>query len=207
MNKIDFILKNMEELFPHAKCELNYSNKLELLIAVMLSAQTTDKSVNKLTKKLFSKYQNLNDYLEVNLVELEKDLKEIGLYRNKAKNIKSMTKRLETEFNGKIPNKLEELVKLEGVGRKTASVVLIEGFKIPAIPVDTHVFRVSHRLGLTKESNSIDAVEQKLRKIFPKNKWIKLHHQFIFFGRYHCLARNPKCENCPLLEICKYIKK
>lgn len=197
----------LQEMFPDASCELNYSNVLELLIAVMLSAQTTDKSVNKLTKKLFVKYENIDDYANASCQELENDLREIGLFRNKAKNIKLMVERLIDVYDKKVPPSMEDLITLPGVGRKTASVVLSEGFQIPAIPVDTHVNRISIRLGLAPIDSSVLEVEKRLKRLFLKKHWIKLHHQFIFFGRYHCLARGPKCESCQLTSVCKYYKK
>ncbi len=205
-SKQELVMEVFEDMFPDATCELNYTNLLELLIAVMLSAQTTDKSVNRLTETLFQKYKCIDDYSNASFQELEDDLKKIGLYRNKAKNIKLMVERLVDEYNYEVPNTMKDLTSLAGVGRKTASVVLAEGFKIPAIPVDTHVHRVTTRLGFVPVGSSTDDVEKKLKKLFPKKHWIKLHHQFIFFGRYHCLARSPKCQICNLSRVCKYYK-
>lgn len=204
MNKVDKIIEVFEQMYPNAHCELNFSNELELLIAVLLSAQTTDKSVNKLTKNLFKKYQNIDDYINVELDELENDLKVIGLYKNKAKNIKKLCQILKNECNSQVPNDFSFLQTLPGVGRKTANVVISCAFNTPAIAVDTHVERVSKRLKLAYKNDSVYKVEQKLMRKFPKDKWSKIHHQMIFFGRYHCKAINPNCKECFLKEICRY---
>lgn len=202
--KIKLIIDTLDEMYPDAYCELNYGNEFELLIAVMLSAQTTDKAVNKLTKTLFTKYQKPQDYLKVSVEELENDIKAIGLYRNKAKNIKKLCQQLNTDFNGKIPDNINDLQKLAGVGRKTANVVVSNAFNVPAIAVDTHVERVAKRLKLAYANDSVLQVEKKLMKKFPKEMWTKLHHQLIFFGRYHCKAINPECADCKLKPICRY---
>jgi len=201
MNKF---LQVFEEMYPDAECELIHKNTFELLLAVMLSAQTTDKSVNKLTVNLFKKYHTPQDYLDVTQAELENDLRTIGLYKNKAKSIQKTCSLLINEYGGEVPNTRTELMKLAGVGRKTANVVLSVGFGVPAIPVDTHVERVSKRLGLALEADSVLAVEKKLQKIIPKKLWNKSHHQFIFFGRYHCTAKKPHCEVCTLTKKCLY---
>ncbi len=197
----------MEELFPNAHCELNFTNEFELVLAVLLSAQTTDKSVNKLTAQLFQKYKTPEDYLEVTLEELEQDLRTIGLYRSKAKNIQALCRLLIEEYQGVVPHIFEELVKLPGVGRKTANVVLSVGFNVPRIAVDTHVERVSKRLGFAKADDTVLEVEHKLMKLIKEDRWSKSHHLMIFFGRYHCTAKNPKCETCPLFTNCKEGKK
>lgn len=201
--KQDRILNTFDEMFPDALCVLNHSNNLELLVAVMLSAQTTDESVNKLTSHLFQKYKTVEDYANASLSELESDLHSIGLYRNKAKNIKTMAQALQTRFNGVVPASHDALISLPGVGRKTANVVMAEGFGYPAIAVDTHVERISKRLGFAKKDDTVLIVEKKLMKTIPKNRWIKTHHQMIFFGRYHCKAMSPHCKECPLVDICK----
>ena len=201
--KQDRILNTFDEMFPDARCVLNHSNNLELLVAVMLSAQTTDESVNKLTSHLFQKYKTVEDYANASLSELESDLHSIGLYRNKAKNIKTMAQALQTRFNGVVPVSHDALISLPGVGRKTANVVMAEGFGYPAIAVDTHVERISKRLGFAKPDDTVLTVEKKLMKTIPKNRWIKTHHQMIFFGRYHCKAMSPHCKECPLVDICK----
>ena len=196
--KQDRILNTFDEMFPDARCVLNHSNNLELLVAVMLSAQTTDESVNKLTSHLFQKYKTVDDYANASLSELESDLHSIGLYRNKAKNIKAMAVALQARFNGVVPASHDALISLPGVGRKTANVVMAEGFGYPAIAVDTHVERISKRLGFAKPEDTVLTVEKKLMKTIPKNRWIKTHHQMIFFGRYHCKAMSPHCKDCLL---------
>ena len=205
--KVAEMIDVVEELFPDAHCELNFKNEFELVLAVLLSAQTTDKSVNKLTATLFQKYKTPNDYLNVSLEELEQDLKTIGLYRSKAKNIQALCRLLIEEYQGRVPHIFEELVKLPGVGRKTANVVLSVGFNVPRIAVDTHVERVSKRLGLAKMDDSVLEVENKLMKLISENRWSKAHHLMIFFGRYHCTAKKPKCEGCPLFTSCKEGKR
>ena len=205
--RMECILNELENMFPDAKCELEHSNELELLIAVMLSAQTTDASVNRLTKTLFQKYKTVEDYANAPLQQLENDIKTIGLYRNKAKNIKAMAQMLIDDFNGEVPCDHEALQTLPGVGRKTANVVISEGFQVPAIAVDTHVERISKRLGIARKNDSVLEVEKKLMKKVPKERWIKTHHQLIFFGRYHCKSMNPQCQNCHLIEICKEPKR
>lgn len=202
-SKQDRILNTFDEMFPKARCVLNHSNHLELLIAVMLSAQTTDESVNKLTAHLFKKYKTVKDYADADLSELESDIHSIGLFRNKAKNIKAMAQALQTRFNGVVPGSFDDLQSLPGVGRKTANVVMAEGFGYPSIAVDTHVARISKRLGFAKEDDSVLTIEKKLMKTIPKERWIKTHHQMIFFGRYHCKAISPHCKDCPLIDICK----
>ncbi|XMB85600.1 endonuclease III [Mycoplasmatota bacterium WC44] len=201
MNKI---LHVFDDMFPDAECELTHTNEFELLVAVMLSAQSTDASVNKLTIDLFKKYKGPKDFVQVPISELENDLKQIGLYRNKAKSIKETSKILLEKFDGKVPSTMKELTSLKGVGRKTANVVLSVAFNIPSIPVDTHVDRVSKRLGLANENDNVLEVEKKLMEVIPKDKWNSSHHQFIFFGRYHCTARNPKCDQCDLISECVY---
>ena len=205
--KQDRILDELDRLFPDARCELEHNNELELLIAVMLSAQTTDASVNKLTKNLFSKYKSVEDYAHADIKQLEADLKTIGLYRNKAKNVHLMANQLIDNYNGKVPKDHEALQTLPGVGRKTANVVMSEAFGYPAIAVDTHVERISKRLGFAKKDDSVLTVEKKLMKTIPKERWIKSHHQLIFFGRYHCKAMNPNCKDCRLIDICKEEKR
>ncbi|GER67894.1 endonuclease III [Weizmannia acidilactici] len=205
--QIRYCLDEMGRMFPDAHCELNHSNPFELLIAVTLSAQCTDALVNKVTKILFQKYMVPEDYLAVPLEELQHDIRSIGLFRNKAKNIQKMCRMLIEEFNREVPKTREELMKLPGVGRKTANVVLSVAFGIPAIAVDTHVERVSKRLGFCRYKDSVLEVEQTLMKKVPKEEWSVTHHRMIFFGRYHCKAQNPQCEICPLLDLCREGKK
>ncbi|MGM0495737.1 MAG: endonuclease III [Bacillota bacterium] len=197
------IYQEISKMYPDAKIELNYQQKHELLIAIMLSAQTTDISVNRVTKNLFSNYKTIEDFAHANISDLESKIKNLGLYHNKAKNLKKLAQMIINEFNNQIPKTQKELQKLPGVGRKTANVFLAEYYKIPRIAVDTHVSRVSIRLGLAKINDSPKVVEEKLMKIYDKDKWIDLHHKFIHFGRYFCKSRNPNCKVCPLLNICK----
>jgi endonuclease III len=193
----------MAEMFPDAEGELVHSNPFELVIAVLLSAQCTDKLVNKVTADLFKKYKKPEDYLVVTLEELESDIKSIGLYRTKAKNIKKLCQMLLDEYNGEVPRAKEDLIKLAGVGRKTANVVASIAFEEPAIAVDTHVERISKRLGICKWKDSVIEVEETLMRKVPRDEWSVTHHRMIFFGRYHCKARNPNCPECPLLELCR----
>lgn len=207
LNKAIIIRQYFDELLPTASCELNYNSDYGFLIAVMLSAQCTDKKVNVVTEKLFSKYKTLEELDNAPLEDIEEFLKPLGLYKNKAKNLKEITKDLLTKFNGKVPSDKNELMSLKGVGNKTSNVVRIELFKIPEFPVDTHVFRVSKRLGLANEGDDVIEVENKLKKIYPRDSWILLHHQFIHFGRYYCKAQSPLCKSCKLRGICTYSKK
>lgn len=200
-------LDRIGEMFPDAHCELVHDNPFELVIAVVLSAQCTDALVNKVTKKLFQKYKTPDDYLSVPLEELEQDIRSIGLYRNKAKNIQKLCRMLINEFDRKVPETREELMKLPGVGRKTANVVLSVAFGKPAIAVDTHVERVSKRLGICRLKDSVLEVEKTLMEKVPEDEWGITHHRLIFFGRYHCKAQSPKCGECPLLHLCREGKK
>jgi endonuclease-3 len=193
----------MQEMFPDATCELNHKNPFELLIAVVLSAQCTDTLVNKVTEKLFQKYQKPTDYVSVSLEKLQQDIRSIGLYRNKAKNIQKLSQSLLDDYGGEVPATKEQLMKLAGVGRKTANVVASVAFGEPAIAVDTHVERVSKRLGICKWKDSVTEVENTLMRKIPKNEWSHTHHLMIFFGRYHCKSRNPNCPDCPLLGLCR----
>ncbi len=199
------VLNYLDKLFPNPKCELKFNNVFELLIAVILSAQCTDKRVNQVTEKLFKKLKTPNDFACVKTQDLENEIKSCGFYHNKAKNIISASKDIVEKFNGQVPNNIDELMSLAGVGKKTANVVYAVGFGGDAIAVDTHVFRVSNRLGIISK-NPLDC-EAKLEKLVPKDKWSSVHHQLVLFGRYYCKAINPLCENCELYEICKYYKK
>ena len=203
VEKINQILDFVDSLFPDAKCELFYIRDYELAIAVMLSAQTTDKSVNNVTKVLFSKYPDLQSLDNASLSDIENIIKSIGLYKNKAKNIKELTHTLLTDFNGKLPSDKDELQKLAGIGNKSAGVIRCEVFKIPDLPVDTHIIRITNRLGLASKSDEPIDIEHKLKKIIPEDRWIKTHHQLIHFGRYFCTAKNPHCADCKLKSICK----
>jgi endonuclease III len=205
--QIRYCLDQMGEMFPDAHCELNHSNPFELTIAVALSAQCTDVLVNKVTKELFKKYRTPEDYLKVSLEELQNDIRSIGLYRNKAKNIQSLCRMVLEDYHGEIPLDRDELTKLPGVGRKTANVVVSVAFNIPAIAVDTHVERVSKRLAICRWKDSVLEVEKTLMKKVPIDEWSVTHHRLIFFGRYHCKAQNPQCPSCPLLELCREGRK
>ncbi len=205
--EINVVLERIEEMFPDAECELVHDNPFELLIAVVLSAQCTDALVNKVTKDLFKKYKTPEDYLNVPLEELQHDIRSIGLYRNKSKNIRKLCTTLIEVYDGVVPNTKEALENLAGVGRKTANVVASVAFGEPAIAVDTHVERVSKRLGICRWKDSVLEVEKTLMRKIPKEEWSNTHHRIIFFGRYHCKAKSPQCEICPLLELCREGKK
>lgn len=205
-NNKERILSFFDELFPNAGCELIYHKDYELLIAVMLSAQTTDQSVNKVTPILFSKYPTLEDIANADILDLEECIKTIGMYRQKARHLKSIAIDLINKFEGKVPSLKEELTSLSGVGVKTANVVRAELFNIPEIAVDTHVHRVSRRLYLAAKDDDVVEVERKLRKILPEERYIRTHHQMIHFGRYFCKAINPNCKECRLQDICRFYK-
>lgn len=207
MEKVEQILLFLDKLFPNAKCELNYSKDYELLIAVMLSAQSTDKAVNKVTSVLFNAYSTLEELNEAEEKNIQNIIHSVGLSKTKAKNIKLIARDLIQRFHSKVPSSREDLMSLSGVGRKSANVVRIEFFKIPEIPVDTHVERVSKRLTLVQETDSVLNVELKLRKLIPEDKLIKIHHQLIFFGRYICKSQNPICTECPFKLFCTYHKR
>lgn len=202
---VDEILEALSGLYPDAHCELNYETPFQLLVATMLSAQSTDKTVNKVTDRLFVKYPGLKDFLQLSQGELEEEIKEIGIYRNKARNILAMCRELSERFGGEVPSNLDDLVTLPGVGRKTANVVLSNAFGVPAIAVDTHVFRVSNRIGLAQCEN-VEGTEQQLMKNIPREKWSIAHQWLVWHGRRICNARKPKCEICPLTSSCRYFK-
>ena len=201
------LLDYLDEILPTAKCELLYTKDYELVIAVMLSAQTTDKSVNAVTPILFKKYPTLDALYNAPLEDIEEIIKPIGLYKNKAKNLKGIVKDLVDRFNGVVPSDKEQLMTLPGVGNKTAGVIRAEIFQIPDLPVDTHILRISKRLNLAKKDDEPIDVERKLKKIIPEERWIKSHHQLIHFGRYYCIARSPKCESCKISDMCIYNRK
>ena len=207
MSKIDFILSTLDTMFPDANVELDHQSHFQLLVAVALSAQTTDKAVNKVTPALFNQFPDAHALSKATIEEVTPFIQSIGLYHNKAKNIIALSKELVDKFQGEVPSDRASLEALPGVGRKTANVVLSNAFNIPALAVDTHVDRVSKRLRLAKKTDNVLIVEQKLMKKFPKKHWTKLHHQFIFFGRYHCTAKHPQCDACPLYDMCVYPNK
>ena len=204
--EIKEVINILLKLYPNAKSELNYSSSFELLIATILSAQCTDVQVNKTTEKLFKDYKTPEDYLRLTEEKLGEMIRSCGFYKNKSKNILATSKLIVENFNGQVPDTLEELITLPGVGRKTANVVLSNAFKKPAIAVDTHVFRVSNRIGLADSKNVLDT-ENDLMDNIDKKMWSKAHHLLIFHGRRICKARGPLCESCPLTDYCFYFKE
>ena len=207
MMEINKIMNYLDTLFPNPKCELNYEKDYELLLAVMLSAQTTDKRVNEVTSVLFKKYPSLEALKEAPLEDLKTIIRPIGTFHKKAQNIKEIASLLLEKADGKVPNDREFLESLSGVGRKTTNVVLSNLYDVPVIAVDTHVSRVSKRLGIAKKNDDVLTIEKKLNKKFPKEKLARLHHQLVLFGRYYCKAKNPMCENCQFKDFCKYENK
>ena len=191
-NKVKLITQYFDKNFPNVDCELDFSNNLELIIAVLLSAQCKDEYVNRATKKLFEKYKTIDDYADAKVEDIEKLIKTLGLYKAKSKNIVGMANMLRDVYDYKIPTTREELIKLPGVGRKTANVVLSVGFNIPAIAVDTHVERVAKMFGLADKNDNPLQVEKKLMELFPMKDWGKIHHQLIHLGRYKLPARGEK---------------
>lgn len=200
--KVIEILKNT---YPNAKSGLKFTNPFELLIATILSAQCTDKRVNIITDRLFKKYKTPEDFLKLTPEELQEEIRECGLYRNKSKSILETCKILKEKYNSKVPETLEELMTLPGVGRKTANVVLSNAFSKQAIAVDTHVFRVSNRIGLA-DSKDVFTTEKQLMELIPENLWSLSHHLLIHHGRNLCTARKPKCDECPVNHLCLYFK-
>ena len=203
-NRTGLILSEIFKMFPNACCELNYTNIFELSVATILSAQTTDKSVNKVTPTLFNKYPTPFSLAHASELEVAEIIKPLGLAKNKSRNIVAFAKKLVDEYDGTVPNDFEKLQTFPGVGRKTANVILTEGYKIPRLPVDTHVERVSKRLGLVDETDSVLTTELKLMEQIEPLDWHLSHHLLLFFGRYHCYAKKPSCENCPLKNECTY---
>ncbi len=202
-NKIQPVMDALERMHPEATCALDFRTHFQLLVAVMLSAQTTDISVNKVTPELFDKYPTAEAMAEADPLDVQNIIRTIGLYKNKSKNVVALSRKLVDEYDGKVPGNYDELVKLPGVGRKTANVVLAEGFGVARIAVDTHVFRVSNRIGLTDGKDPTD-VEEQLMDRLPKDQWIRAHHFIIFHGRKVCHARKPDCDNCEINDICLY---
>ena len=206
-DKIILFKQYLDKNFPSAKCALNYSKDYELVIAVGLSAQTTDKAVNLVTPILFEHFNSLEKLQNAPLELIENDIRSIGLYRNKARSIKGIAAMLISEFDGVVPSNSRSLMRLPGVGNKTRNVIQAELFNIPSIAVDTHVERISKRLGLAKEKDTPDQVETRLRKLLKPKDYIKTNHQIIIFGRQVCHARNPKCPVCEMRSICQYFQK
>lgn len=203
--KIKIIVDKLMETYPDAECELKYETPFQLLIATVLSAQTTDKKVNEVTKKLFKNYGTLDKFLTLSEEKLQDIIKVIGLYKTKSRNIVALCKVLRDNFNGEVPKTRDELVTLPGVGRKTANVVISNCFGVQAFAVDVHVFRVSNRIGLAN-ANTPEKTELDLMKNIDKNLWTICHHTIIFHGRRCCTSRNPKCEECTIKSYCKYYK-
>ena len=206
MKRIELIENYLDELFPSPKCELTYSKDYELLISVMLSAQTTDKRVNEVTSVLWNKYKTLEDLKNADIDDLKDILKPLGNYNKKSEYVSGIATILVDKYHSVMPRLRKNLEELPGVGRKTVNVVFAELNIEPNIAVDTHVERVSKRLDLSKETDNVFLVEKHLRKIFKKNTWSKRHLQMVLFGRYKCKAINPICEDCKLKEICNYYK-
>lgn len=199
----DEILDILETKFPHAHCELIHRNAYELIVSVVLSAQTTDNAVNQVTPALFAAFPTPQALAKADLADIEAKIRRIGLYRNKAKSIQGLANAIIERYHGEIPSSMKELTSLPGVGRKTANVVRSVWFDIPSVAVDTHVERISKRLGLAKPQDSVSEVEEKLKRKIKRERWNRAHHLFIFFGRYACTARNPQCEQCSFKEICR----
>ena len=197
------VYRKLRKKYPDAKCALDFNNPLELLFATVLSAQCTDVRVNIVTKDLFSKYKKLDDYLKAKQKDLEAVIRSTGFFRNKAENILKAAHQIKERFNGKVPHTMEELVTLPGVGRKTANVVLGNGFDLPGLPVDTHVIRVSNRIGLTKQQDPVK-IETELCNLIPPKEWANFSLTLIFHGRQICKARKPECDRCPVADNCDY---
>ena len=200
------ILQTIGAMFPEARCELQHRNTYEMAVAVILSAQTTDASVNRVTPQLFEKYPTVQALAEGNLADIEECIHTLGLYRNKARAIHGMAVKVVVQYHGEIPSTMKELCTLDGVGRKCANVILSECFNVPCIAVDTHVNRVSKRLGLAKPEDTLLEVEQKLKRKIPRERWTQTHHELIFFGRYFCTSQRPHCDQCPFTSFCQYFK-
>lgn len=206
MNNIVEVLDTLEVIYPNAECELNYTTPFELLIATILSAQCTDVRVNKVTGEMFKKYNTPEDFKKLSLKQIEEEIKTCGLFKSKAEKIKNSSIIICEEFNGEVPNNMEDLIKLPGVGRKTANVVLSNAFGVDCMAVDTHVFRVSNRIGMV-DTKTPEKTEFELIKVIPKGRLSKTHHLLIFHGRRCCKAKNPNCEICVINNTCKYYKE
>ena len=203
--QIEQILDELEKMYPDAECALVHQNIYQLIVAVVLSAQTTDKSVNKITPKLFAAYPDAKALARAKLSDLEEIIRQIGMYKTKARNIKNLASQLAEQYDGQVPQDYDKLVELPGVGRKTANVVLSVGFGQQRIAVDTHVFRVANRIGIAKANDVLDT-EFQLMKNIPEERWSRTHHSLIFHGRNLCQARNPKCSECGISKYCEYFK-
>ena len=201
--RAQFSIDALKELYPEVKCSLDYSTPLEMLLATQMSAQCTDASVNRVTKTLFKKYTIAEDFANADLDELQNDIRSIGLYRNKSKNIIACCKKIIENYNGQVPDSMEDLLTLPGTGRKTANLILGEIFGKPAVVVDTHCMRLSKRIGLTT-NDTPEKIEKDLQKLIPPNEQLDFCHRLVYHGRAVCSSRNPKCNICTLKEFCKY---
>ncbi|TFG83580.1 MAG: endonuclease III [Erysipelotrichales bacterium] len=194
----------IEAMFPDAQCELDYATTFQLAVSVILSAQTTDKAVNDVTPGLFKQFPDPKAMAAATQEQIENLIRRIGLYHNKAKHILAFAQELEKVYHGEVPSSMKELISLPGIGSKTANVIQAVGFAIPALAVDTHVDRVSHRLGWVRKDADVSETERTLKRKIPQERWIKAHHAILFFGRYHCKAQKPDCAVCPLKDVCHY---
>lgn len=203
MTKQELIFSYLDEKFPNAYCELKYSKDYELLIAVMLSAQTTDKAVNEATAVLFNKYKTCEELANADVYDVERIISHLGMYKVKAKNVVKIAKALVQDYGGHVPNDADALIVLPGVGNKTKNCVLAELYNEPLLAVDTHMQRFAKRMGIAKEGDSVEEIERKFMKFIPSDRVVKSNHQIIWFGRYFCKAMSPDCAHCKLCEICK----
>lgn len=202
-DRVKAIIEEMERLYPEAGCSLEYKDPLQLMIATILAAQCTDARVNIVTQDLYKKYVTAEDFANASLEELEQDIRSTGFYHNKAKNIINACKMIISDFGGKVPSNMEDLLKLPGVGRKTANLVLGDIFGVPGVVVDTHAGRLSNRIGFTRHSDP-EKIEYDLMKIIPKENWTRFCHQLVYHGRAVCSARKPNCQGCTIREYCKF---
>lgn len=207
MNSMNEFFDYLDSLFPDAVCELTYNKDYEFLISVMLSAQTTDKKVNMVTNELFKKYDTLEKLSKASLDDIKTIIKPIGTYNRKAVYVIEIAKELLNKYNGIVPNTHKELEELPGVGHKTANVVLGTVYSVPSFAVDTHVSRVSKRLGFVNQKDNVVKVETKMKKLVPKERWVRTHHQMVLFGRYICKSQSPSCNDCLLKKRCNYLSK
>jgi endonuclease-3 len=198
------VLNIIEAMFPDAHCELDYATTFQLAVSVILSAQTSDKAVNEVTPGLFGRFPDASAMALARQEDIEDLIRRIGLYRNKAKHILAFAQAIVLDYGGEVPAQTKSLLALPGIGSKSANVIQAVGFGIPALAIDTHVDRVSHRLGLVRKNADIVETERTLKRKLPKDRWIKAHHAILFFGRYHCKAQNPACMRCPLQAECRY---
>lgn len=201
--KVKNIIEQLEIMYPYAECSLDYQDPIQLMVATQLAAQCTDARVNIVTKELFKKYKSVDDFANANLQELEQDIKSTGFYHNKARNIVAACRMIIDVFERNVPSDMDSLLKLPGVGRKTANLLLNDWFGVPGIVVDTHAKRLTNRIGLTENSDP-EKIEYDLMKIIPKEKWGRFCHQLVFHGRAVCTARKPMCDKCRILPLCKF---